>query len=131
MSDSGPPKHWPFEVIDPSDFKRPSRTVDVVRVYDVNREEIKEELVEALNEQFILDGWYGIGYHFVIDKLGNICKARPLDEVAQTGEDGRAMIAIGCVHSDKGYESRDKLCQAIQEASELARKQILIRYTEN
>lgn len=129
MSDSGAPKHWPFMIVEPGDFKLPERAVNSVRIHHItDLEHVKEELAEAINEEFLLAGWHGIGYHYVIDKEGNICTGRPLDEspIADSVSNPTAISIAAYAHSEKTVESVERFTQAISEAFTLARKSMKV-----
>lgn len=131
MSDSGAPRFWPFSLIEPSDFKMPERKFTRIEVHAADSSEaLKCAFVEELNAQFMLDGWYGIGYHFVIDTAGNICTGRPLEEraVLRGCDIAADVIAIGQCLTTAAQDSAEKLCEAIVEKYQLARRKIEVAH---
>ena len=130
MSDSGPPKHWPFEVYDPADFKVSERVATVIRVVTHEYEDEKQALAERINENAIHYGWQGITNHFVIDNLGNICTGRPLEEVPMISETetDRRMILILSAKTELAQNSLQALCQSIIDASALVRREIVVSH---
>lgn len=124
MSDSGPPKHWPFVIVEPGDFRVPDRPVNKAKLFYITNENVKEALVEELNREDILNGWQGIGFHYVIDREGNILTGRPLDEIAIVGVDGFPDVITIAVYtySEAATASAQQLTAAITEAFKLKNK---------
>ncbi len=130
MSDSGAPKHWPFRVVEPEEFKIPERAIDCVKTYRVDGMASKERIAEDINDSYVRDGWMGIGYHYVIDVQGNIVTGRALDEIPIAGDirEKKGMLAIAYVASEAAGESLSKLCEAIQEKYRLARRDVKVEH---
>lgn len=128
MSDSGVPKHWPFRIVEPGDFRVPSRKVKVLQLVAYQRDVVKKELVESINEQHMLDGWHGILFHYVIDGRGSIITGRPVEEMSPTYN--REGIVIAASGSASGDMSSRVFCDAIIDAYALARKKVRIEYVE-
>lgn len=98
-----------------------------VRFYKLDDSDaLKDALALDINEKAILDGWHGIGYHYVIDKMGDICTARPLSEIAIVDEKAtKGEIAIALApDSDAAVESAMKFQETIAEVFRLARREI-------
>jgi len=128
MSDSGPPKHWPFQVVEPCDFKMPERRITSVYLNLAPPSELlKEALVESINELALTYGWQGVTCHYIIDVEGNICTGRPLEEICTSLEAKIAPTAIsvlGRFPSEKSMESANQLRAAMEEVFKLANRDV-------
>lgn len=135
MSDSGPPKHWPFNMFDPALFKVPERQVTKVFLHCSawNGLAIGHKLAETINEWHLANGWSGIGYHYVIDHLGSICTARPLEDTpaAQLGPDKKGNTGTIAIMTNGLWEftaealkSTYMLCSAINDAYKLSNRAV-------
>lgn len=135
MSDSGPPAYWPFTLFDPASFHVPQRKVTKVFLHCSawDGKAVGQKLAETINEWHVSNGWTGIGYHFVVDHLGNICTGRPLEDTpaAQLGPDRKGNIGTIAIMTNGLWDftadalrSTYVLCQAIDEAYKLANKAV-------
>lgn len=82
-------------------FKKPKRTVHTVYIHCTDNDNVGlkgKALVGACTEWHRVRGWSTVGYHFMIDKLGQILKGRDIERIpaAQSGYNSGS-IAI-CVH---------------------------------
>lgn len=135
MSDSGEPKHWPFELFDPATFKPPIRKVSRVFLHCSawDGKAVGQKLAETINEWHLANGWSGVGYHFLIDHLGNVCTGRPLEETpaAQLGKDGKGNVSTIAImtnglwdFTEEALKSTQVLCTAIDIAYTLLSKPV-------
>lgn len=128
MLDSGPPTHWPLEVVEPSDFKVPSRAIRKLLIVQQDGYELtKTTLALDLNDKHVEEGWNGIRYHFIIDKDGAICAARPLDEIPIvyfSPENEGAIAILVCSRSKNAIASAEKMQEAIESAYKLANREV-------
>lgn len=132
MSDSGPPAHWQFRLFDVGSFVIPQREVKRVFLHCSawdNAAINGTDLVDEINRWHISNGWRGVGYHFLIDKQGNVMSGRPLEDqpAAQLGPDNKgnfATIAImtqGLWHfTSESLTSTYKLCKIVNDQYTLA-----------
>lgn len=116
---------WKFEIFDPAAFARPARPVTRVFLHCTASDlpHLKGvALAEEVNRWHLANGWAGVGYHFLVDKEGQVVTGRPLDLVpsAQLGKDGRGnlgTIAIsthgGWSFTAAGLQATKALCAAI------------------
>jgi len=107
-------------------FKKPKRTVNKVFIHCTANDDVSlvgKKLVDKCTEWHRARGWSTIGYHFIIDKLGNIMVGRDIERTpaAQQGHN-TGTIAI-CVHGlDKKLFTKDAmnaliaLCKQINDA---------------
>jgi peptidoglycan hydrolase-like protein with peptidoglycan-binding domain len=124
---------WNFGLFDPVSFRAPARKVTRVFLHctDSDNDDLKGVgLVEEVNRWHLANGWAGVGYHFLVDKAGQVMTGRPLEltPAAQLGEvplvppdqvhlGNVATIAIS-THGSKawtpaGMEATRRLCNVI------------------
>ncbi len=92
---------WNFGLFDPASFRAPARKVTRVFLHctDSDNEALEGvSLAEEVNRWHLANGWAGIGYHFVVDKRGQVVTGRPLEltPAAQLGE--VPLVAPDMVH---------------------------------
>lgn len=116
---------WSFQPVDPGSFRAPARKVTRVFLHctDSDAEHLQGVgLAEEVNRWHLANGWAGIGYHFIVDKLGVVVTGRPLElqPSAQLGPDGMGNVATIAIslHGSKhwtmeGFVAVRTLCHAI------------------
>lgn len=131
MSDSGPPAHWPFAQFDPATFRVPKRKVERVFLHctaNDNHAFRGVGLAEEINRWHLMNGWRGVGYHYLIDKEGFVVTGRPVEETpaAQLGKDNLGNVATIAISThgmweftEKSLESVVAMCRAIDQAYKL------------
>ncbi len=135
MSDSGPPRHWPFVMFDPVTFRCPERKVERVFLHCSawDGKVVGHQLAETINSWHLANGWSGIGYHFVVDHLGGVCTARSLEEIpaAQLGPNRNGNTGTIAIMTNGLWDftadalrSTYVLCKAIDEAYKLMNKPV-------
>jgi N-acetylmuramoyl-L-alanine amidase len=84
-------------------FVKPKRWINRVYIHCTDSDAIgsnyeRQQLVKVVDQWHKARGWSGIGYHFIVDKLGNIMAGRDIEKIpaAQVGRN-IASIAI-CLH---------------------------------
>lgn len=114
-----------FKLINPEDYVEPRRHIDRVFLHcsasDAKGKDYeKHGLAETIERWHRQRGWAQIGYHYVIDKEGNIITGRGLERTpaAQSGHNAHT-IAI-CLHgldkcrfTESQYGALRRLCKAI------------------
>lgn len=92
-----------FKTIRPCNFKKPKRKVNRVFIHcsasDAdNMSYYGPNLAKTIHRWHRQRGWSGIGYHYVIDKMGNIVTGRDIEKTpAAQARHNRGTIAI-CLH---------------------------------
>ncbi len=119
---------WNFSLIKPADFRVPARKVTRVFLHCTdsdNADLVGVGLAAEVNRWHLANGWAGIGYNFIVDKIGQISTARPLEiqPAAQLGPDGLGNVATIAIstHLSKEWtaaelEATRELVRAIVEA---------------
>lgn len=123
---------WSFAVTQPSAFAVPSRAVKRVFLHCTASDNGALQgpgLAGEVDRWHKQNGWQGIGYHFIIDKGGQIMDARPLGltpaaQLGPAGDGNIATIAI-CTHGNwnftaAGLQATYALCKAIDAAYKAA-----------
>ena len=105
-------------------FEKPARPVDRVFLHcSASKADALGDILVALVRRWHVDerGWSDIGYHFLVDRVGNVMAARPLDRepAAQRGHN-TGTIAI-CAHGLETFPSPQlnavaALCRQINQA---------------
>lgn len=119
---------WTFKTFQPASFVPPARPVTRVFLHcdDWDNDAFPGvQLAQEINRWHCGQGWAGIGYHFVVDRAGQVVTARSLEmtPAAQLGPDGRgniATIAI-CTHGSWRFSTESlvatrELCTTIDAA---------------
>jgi hypothetical protein len=122
-----------FTLFDPMAFRVPSRKIARVFLHNTGWDNMSfrgPDLAEEINRWHVAEGWEGIGYHFIIDKTGNIATGRPVEEEPNVipGKRTRKTIDIavqGLWHfTEPELRSVQVLCTAIHDAFALDNKEI-------
>jgi N-acetylmuramoyl-L-alanine amidase len=86
---------WDFRPVSPGVFRVPARRVTRVFLHCTDSDTETSDyfgakLAATIDGWHKANGWVGIGYHFVVDKIGQVITGRPLELVpaAQLGPDG-------------------------------------------
>jgi len=78
-------------------FEKPKRKVDTVHLHCSDHDNPKFDNPQEIDRWHKARGWSGIGYHFYIDKLGNVFHGRSLERIpAAQAPFNRRSIAICC-----------------------------------
>ena len=124
---------WKFELFDPGMFRIPERKISRVYMLCTCWDSIAfrgEALVGELNYWHVSEGSEGVNWHYVIDKDGNVCTGRPLDEPAiiaeaQINDEAIAIAVHGLWHFKKiQFETLSVLCRVIDSAYNLERSTV-------
>lgn len=119
---------WLFVTFDPKSFVPPARKVTRVFLHctDCDNDNLRGVgLAAEINRWHLMNGWAGIGYHFVIDKHGVVATGRSLEKIpaAQLGPDGLGNIATIAIstHGSRQWTAEEllatrNLCAAINTA---------------
>lgn len=106
-----------------SSFKKPARRVTAVYLHCSAHDGPEHDNPETMDRWHKARGWSGIGYHFYIDKSGQIFHGRPLEKIpaAQAGfNKGSIAICCGGLLQDKftaaQFNSLRRLCGEIDAA---------------
>lgn len=114
-----------FTLFDPSSFRVPEREMIRVFIHNTGWDNIAftgPDLVSELNRSFVSEGHGFIGYHFVIDKAGNITTARPMEvqPMHHAGKNTNKTLDIGVQglwhFTEPQLRSLQVLCKCIHDA---------------
>lgn len=122
-----------FTLFDPRSFRVPEREVIRVFIHNTGWDNIAfygPDLVSELNRWFVAEGHGFLGFHYVIDKAGNIATGRPMEiqPMHHAGKNTNKTLDIGVQglwhFTEPQLRSLQVLCRSISDAFELEQKHV-------